>query len=71
MKFRKIIGILIICLSLLTLTLTIMLAQVSMHVDKLVGSFWNEVSRYLPLSAYLFIGIAFVLGFYLILSKDK
>jgi len=71
MKFKKIVGILIICLSLLTISLTIMLAQVSMYLDKLSkDGYWNDIFEYISFFSIILILVSFFLGVYLIDSKE-
>lgn len=71
MKLKKIVGILIICLSLLTISLTIMLAQVSMYLDKLSKhGYRNDIFEYISFFSIILILVSFFLGVYLIDSKE-
>ena len=71
MNSKKLLGILIIVLSLLTLSLNIMLAQIAMILDETTGTFWDSMAKYFPYKVYFIILIPVILGIYLIYSGFK
>ncbi len=68
---KKLLGIFIIVLSMLTISINIMLAQISMLIDKLQGGFWSNMFKYLPYYVWIFMIIPIFIGVYLIYKDYK
>lgn len=68
---KKLLGIFIIVLSMLTISINIMLAQISMLVDNLQGTFWSQIIKYLPYYVWLLMIIPLFIGICLIYKDYK
>jgi hypothetical protein len=71
MHSKKLLGILIIVLALLTFSLNIMLAQIAMILDETTGTFWHSINKYFPYIVYFNILIPLIIGVYLIYCAYK
>ncbi|WP_343342375.1 hypothetical protein [Terrisporobacter petrolearius] len=69
MSNRKIIGLFIISQALLTLVLVIMLGQIAFHLDKLDGSFVDNIMSFYPSVVYIIMIGVFSVGVYIFCSK--
>ncbi len=63
---KKTVGTLIFCLSLLVFSIVVMLAQLSLYVDRLHGSYVNTISSHIPVIVYIFTGITILISLILI-----
>ncbi|MEG0775369.1 hypothetical protein [Clostridium sp.] len=73
MSTQKIIGWLIIAISILTFSLQKSLASLSRFIDETTGEFWSKgyEYKYMDVSVYVFFLIAVAIGIYLIVKKPK
>ncbi len=71
MKTKKVLGIVLVSFSILTFTINIMLAQISLHLDKLDKHFSPNLTSHIPVVQYIGVLLVFLLGLYIYFSKDK
>ena len=55
----------------LTISVNIMLAQISMLLDRLRGTFWDNMFKYIPYYIWGLMTVPFFIGVYLIYKDHK
>ncbi|RCX17968.1 hypothetical protein DFR58_106137 [Anaerobacterium chartisolvens] len=71
MNTKKVLGIVLASFSILIFTINIMLAQISLHLDKLDKEYSPNLTSHIPVVQYIGVLLVFLLGIYLYVSKDK
>lgn len=71
MKNQKIIGLLIIAISVLTFSVHVSIAELTMHIDQTTTEYWTDINRYIPNIIYVCTVIAIAVGLYLIFKRDN
>jgi len=71
LKLKKVIGLLIIAISVLIFSVQVSIAELTMYIDQTTPEFWTDINRYIPSIIYVCTAIAIVVGAYLIFSKDN
>ena len=67
---KKIIGLFIIAQGCIVLVLTVMLGQIAFHLDKLDGTFIDNIMNFYPTIVYFATLIIFMIWIYIILKIE-
>jgi len=68
---KKVVGLFITSMSILFLSIIIMLAKISMHIDKATKSYNIYWFNYIPKQVYILILLAIGIGVYLFFQEEK
>ncbi|WP_455543709.1 hypothetical protein [Intestinibacter sp.] len=71
MSNKKIVGLFIIAQGFFVLVLTIMLGQIAFHLDKIDGTFVDDIMNFYPSIVYFAIIAIFIIGIYLMFSSKE
>lgn len=69
-EMKKLMGIMILCLTFLTTSIIIMIASLSLNIDQLSQSYVNSISSHIPIVVYVFLGVTLLISCVLIFDES-